>query len=324
MKSTPNKRAIIVGMFILLGVSFLLAGILTIGNLHNSFVKKIEVTTIFDDVNGLQPGNNVWFSGVKIGTVNKVQFYGKSQVNVRMKINEKSKQYIRKDAKVKISSDGLIGNKILVIYGGTSLAGEIEDGDTLGIEKTLSTEDMMNTFQENNKNLLAITTDFKAISKKIASGEGTIGKLLNDESMYSTIVVTLNKLQKASANAEQLTASLSAYGSKLNQKGNLANDLVTDTTLLKKVKATVSELQEVASAAADLTTNLKNASSDPNSPMGVLLHDEQSAADLKSTIKNLESSSKKLDEDLGALKYNWLFRGSFKKKEKAEAKQNPK
>src|SRR6185436_7950327 len=108
------------------------------------------------------------------------------------------------------------------------------------------------------------TTDFKAISKKIAAGEGTIGKLLNDESMYGSIAVTLNKLQEASANAEHLTASLSAYGSKLNQKGNLANDLVTDTTLLKSVRATISELQKVASAAAELTANLKNSTSDPN------------------------------------------------------------
>src|SRR5689334_1648942 len=151
MSSTVNKRAIIVGMFIFIGVIFLLAGILLIGDLHKTFTKKIVISTVFDDVGGLQQGNNIWFSGVKVGTVNKMSFVGKSQVKVLMKIDNKSKQYIRKNALVKISSDGLIGNKIIVIYGGTADAPSVDDGDSLGIEKTYTTEDMMNTFQENNK-----------------------------------------------------------------------------------------------------------------------------------------------------------------------------
>ena len=89
MTSETNKRAIIVGLFIFLGLIFLMAGILAIGNLHSTFVRKIHVTAIFDNVNGLQAGNNVWFSGVKIGTVNKMSFYGKSKGRVVVKMNEK-------------------------------------------------------------------------------------------------------------------------------------------------------------------------------------------------------------------------------------------
>ena len=250
MKAEPNKRAVVVGLFIAIGLVFLLAGILAVGNLHSTFVKKIHITAIFDDVNGLQAGNNVWFSGVKIGTVNKMSFYGESQVRVVVKIDEKSQQYIRKDAKVKISTDGLIGNKIIIIYGGTSLAQPVEDGDTLGIEKMVSTDEMMSTLQENNRNLLAITTDFKAISKKLADGEGTVGKLLKDESLYNSLDITLASLQRSSAHAEKLTASISDYGSKLNQKGTLANDLVTDTTVFKNVQASVRQLKKLTVTAA--------------------------------------------------------------------------
>ena len=57
MKSEPNKRAIIVGLFIVLGLVFLLAGILAIGNLHSTFVRKIHLTAIFEDVNGLRAEN---------------------------------------------------------------------------------------------------------------------------------------------------------------------------------------------------------------------------------------------------------------------------
>src|SRR6187431_3087580 len=128
MKESPNKRAVIVGMFVLVGVLILLAGILTVGNLHTTFTKKMKVNAVFDDVNGLLPGSNIWFSGVKIGAVKTLSFYGKSKVQVEMNIDEASQQYIRKDAMVKIGSDGLIGNKILIIYGGTVDAGEVNEG----------------------------------------------------------------------------------------------------------------------------------------------------------------------------------------------------
>src|SRR6202008_1581529 len=135
----------------------LVAGVLSIGNLHSTFQKKMTITTIFGDVNGLQAGNNIWFSGVKIGTVKKIEFYGKSQVKVIMNIEIAEKQYIRKDAKVKISTDGLIGNKILVIYGGTSAVREVEEGDQLENEPQLSTETIMETLQKNNLNILLLT-----------------------------------------------------------------------------------------------------------------------------------------------------------------------
>lgn len=329
MISEPNKRAVTVGIFIVVGLVFLLSGILAVGNLHSTFVKKIEVTTIFDDVNGLQSGNNVWFSGVKIGTVRRLSFYGKSQVRVVLKIDEKAQQYIRKDAKAKISTDGLIGNKIIVIYGGTSLAQAVEDGDTLGIEKMISTDEMMSTLQQNNSNLLAITTDFKTISKKLVDGEGSLGKILKDESLYNSLGVTLASLERSSAHAEKLTASISDYGTKLNRKGALANDLVTDTTIFKDVQASVRQLKQLTIAAGEATDNLKSASNNvniatskldnQNSPLGVLLYDEASAAHLKATLKNLEGGSQKLDEDLRAVQDNFLLRRYFKKKKKAEA-----
>lgn len=329
MISSPNKRAIYVGLFIIVGLVFLLAGILAIGNLRNTFVSKIHVAGIFEDVNGLQAGNNVWFSGVKIGTVHKLGFYGKSQVRVEVKIDEKAQQYIRKDSRMKISSDGLIGNKIVIIYGGTPSAAPVEEGDTLSIEVMASTEEMMSTLRANNDNLLAITTDFKSISKKLAGGEGTVGKLLNDETLYNSLGATLAALQRSSVHAEKLTASIADYGVKLNTKGSLANDLVTDTTVFKDVQASVRQLKALTITASQAADNLKTASSNvsiatskldnQSSPLGVLLYDEASATHLKSTLKSLDSGAQKLDENMRAAQDNFLLRRYFKKKKKTEA-----
>jgi len=323
MKESPNKRGVIVGVFVLLGILFLIGGILMVGNLHETFKRKMEVVSLFDDVNGLQKGNNVWFSGVKIGTVSSLHFYGRSQIEVRIKIETKAQQYIRRDAMVKISSDGIIGNKILIIYGGTSTAPEIQEGDTLGVEKTFSTEDMINTLQENNKNFLAITNDFKVISKGLVAGEGTIGKLLKNDDVYANINATIASLKLASVKAEQLVASLATFSEGLNKKGTLANDLTTDTVVFNSVKASVRELQQMAGNASAIVADLKQAAANPNSPVGVMLRDEASGARLKETIKNLESSSVKLDEDLKAVQSNFLLKGYFKKKAKAEESEVP-
>lgn len=316
MNESPNRRAIIVGVFIALGLAMLIAGIMVIGNVHDTFKRKIKIVTLFDDVNGLQKGSNIWFSGVKVGVVSSVQFFGESDVKIEMNIETKVQEYIRKDAKVKISSDGLIGNKILVIYGGTQAFEQVEEGDTLGVEKTFSSEDMINMLQENNKNILAITGDFKLISKKIANGEGTIGKLLNDDTIYERIAATTSSLQNASIKAQQLMATLNTYTAGLNKPGTLANQLVTDTMVFNSIKSTAQQLQHIADSASEFITNLKVASQNTKTPVGILLHDEASGTDLKATIKNLESSSKKLDADLEALQHSIFLRKYFKKQAK--------
>jgi phospholipid/cholesterol/gamma-HCH transport system substrate-binding protein len=318
MNESYNKRYVIVGIFVFVGLVFLGAGILIIGDLHRTFEKKVEVISLFDDVGGLQRGNNIWLSGVKVGTVSEMAFYGKSQVKVSMQIDINAQQYIPKDSKVKISSDGFIGNKILVIYGGTANTEEIQEGDTLLVEKTFTSEDVINTLQENNKNLLAITNDFKTLSKKLVDGEGSVGKLLNDNSVYDNINAATLSLQHASEKAQQLVSSLAVFTSNLNKEGTLINELTTDTIVFNSVKASILQLQQMADTASVFITNLKKQGSNPNSSIGVLLSDEKSGTSLKETIKNLESSSKKLDEDLEALQHNFLLKGYFKKKAKAE------
>jgi phospholipid/cholesterol/gamma-HCH transport system substrate-binding protein len=131
MRSNGNRRAIIVGIFIFLGVAIFIWTVLTLGSQKNTFQKSIAVKTFFKNVNGLQKGNNIWFSGVKVGTVENVTLIGNEKVEVDMNINESSVPYIHKNAKAKLSTDGLIGNKIIEIYGGSSQAPRFSACDVL-------------------------------------------------------------------------------------------------------------------------------------------------------------------------------------------------
>lgn len=321
MNDSPSKRTVIVGIFVLIGLIFLIAGIFFIGNMHKTFEKKLKLVTFFDDVNGLQKGNYVWFSGVKIGTVSDLQFYGVSQVEVNIKIETNSQQYIRKDAKIKLGSDGFIGNKILVIYGGSENFPQVESGDTLLAEKTLSTEDMMNTLQKSNENLQVITSNFKTISEKLVAGEGTIGKLLIDNSLYNDIKNLTASLNQASEKAQETLSNISDYSAGLNKEGTLANQLVTDTVVFNSFKHSMLRLQQISDTASIFISDLKQASNNPKSSVGLLLNDEETGTVLKETIQNLESSSKKLDEDLEALQHNIFLRKFFKKRAKEAEKE---
>ena len=182
MSENNNRKKLAVGVFIFVGLLILVIGVVVIGGQHKAFVKSIRLSIVFDDVQGLQAGNNVWLSGMKVGTVKKVAFYGRSQVLVELDVERQAQPHIRKDTKARITTDGLVGNKIVVLSGGSDSAAAVADNDRLESEHLEGLQEMMGTLQASNGNLLAITADLKAISEKLKAGQGTLGELLNDPS----------------------------------------------------------------------------------------------------------------------------------------------
>jgi phospholipid/cholesterol/gamma-HCH transport system substrate-binding protein len=322
MNESIPKHSVIVGLFVVIGLTILISGVVLVGNLNKKFETKIRVTALFDDVSGLQKGNFIWYSGVRVGTVKSLLFKGTTMVEVTMDIDEKMQEYIPKDAMVKLGSDAFIGNKILVIYGGTESFPKIEEGDTLKVEKTLSTEEMINTLQVTNENLKSITSDFKILSNKMVNGEGTLGKLLNDETMYENINTAVISLKNASVKTQQMANNLSELTEGMSREGTLANGLATDTLLFKTIKESVQRLQQIEDTALVILSDLKKAANDPDTPIGVLLNDKETGTNIKETTRNLESGSEKLDEDLKAAQQSFLLRKYFKKKEKAMQKDS--
>jgi phospholipid/cholesterol/gamma-HCH transport system substrate-binding protein len=328
MSTSNTRRPVIVGIFILLGLAILVVAIFTLGGQKKTFVKSFTVHALFDDVGGLIKGGNVWLSGVKVGTVKDITFSGRSQVEVVMSIEDAAQSHIRKNSLAKIGSDGLIGNKIVVIYGGDPSTAVVESGDFLSSVPAMNMEEMMNTLQANNKNILQITTDFKSVSRKIDSGNGTIATLLNDRAMatrlssaVSALQATAANFQTVSQNSKMVLADLQRFSGKINKPGTALNDFVTDTTMYNSVQRSLAQLQRSSDQMLQFATNLKTVSEKLNrkdNVTGVLLNDAEAAASVKVTLKNLETSSKKLDEDLEAVQHNFLLRGFFKKKKKAE------
>lgn len=322
-----NKRPIIVGIVIFLAILIFISGVLVLGGQRSLLSKSTMVKAMFDDVGGLQAGNNIWYAGVKVGTISKILFDSSGKVLVMMNIEDKSKPFIKKDATAKVGSDGLIGNKIIVLSGGSPSTPMIEEGDMIRVQKALGMDEMMATLQENNKNLLSITGDFKTLASKIAAGEGSIGKLINDDALANDLQRATNSIGQAAANAQRITASVANYTAKLQSQGSLTNDLITDTVIFSRLRHVTRQFDELSATANTVVQNLQQATAglntslnDPNAPVGALLHDQQTAENLKQTIKNLQTSTQKLDENMEALQHNFLLRGFFRKKNK-EKKQ---
>lgn len=323
MSKAENKRAVIVGLFVFIGLAILVAGIFILGSQQKKFTKTFEITTSFPDVAGLKVGSNVWFSGVKVGIIKNIHFKNLQDVEVVMTIEEKSAEYIRKDAITKLGSDGLIGNKIIVISGGSQNAPSIEANDFLRSAKAADMEAMMETLQLNNQNLAKITTDFVEISRGLVEGRGVVGSLLTDTAMVSSLHLSLQSISQVMASTNKATANLVLLTEKLNSNKGLVHDLTTDTAVFASLRASAAQLQGVSQTANALMTNLNLASSklsNKDNAIGTLINDPAVGNELREAVHNLNNSTAKLDQNMEALQSNFLLRGFFKKKEK-EAKK---
>lgn len=318
-----NRRAVIVGVFVFIALVIFVLGVMTLGGQKSLFNKGATINAYFEEVNGLATGNNVWFAGVKVGTVRDISFDQNGKVKVEMNIGKENLYIVKKDAKAKIGSQGFIGNKLVVIYGGGASSPVVEDGNTLAVESVPGLEEMTATLQENNKNLLGITANFKTLSEGLLAGKGTVGKLLNDDKLFADLQSAVGTIKAVAVDAQRMAANVSAYTAQLNRKGSLANELVTDTVIFSRLRSTVRQMDALSERASDVviglnrvTENVQQKLNDDSSVLGLLLNDKRAAGDLRTTIKNLQSSTQKLDENMEALQHNFLLRGFFRKREK--------
>ncbi len=135
-KNTSNK--IKLGIFISVGMLLFIVGIYFIGQGQQLFRSTFRISGVFKDVAGLQAGNNVRLSGVNVGVVDNIQIESDSTIRVEILIDENTRKFIKKDALVTIGSEGLMGNKILIITPGTGGKKEIQNNDSVKTTMPLS------------------------------------------------------------------------------------------------------------------------------------------------------------------------------------------
>src|SRR6185436_7650874 len=128
---------------------------------------------------GLKEGDNVWLSGVKIGMVKRVQIVAEGKVIVNLSLKDKQNEFIKKNATAFVGSDGLVGNKIVIIKPG-DVAETIHDNDTINSFSPTDTQELFNLAKEVGTNTKTITDDMKLITAKMTRGEGILGELLQE------------------------------------------------------------------------------------------------------------------------------------------------
>jgi phospholipid/cholesterol/gamma-HCH transport system substrate-binding protein len=324
MKSKEVQQNVKLGIFVLGGLVLFFVAVFLVGSENNVFNKTFTVNAIFKNVEGLKEGDNVWLSGVKIGTVKEVKIIKEGRVVVTLSLKENQNKFIRENATASIGSDGLVGSKIVVIRPGNA-AQVIQDSDTIGASSPADTQDLINIARDVGDNTRSLTDDLKNIAEGISSGQGIVGELLKDGQFAKDLRMTAAELRKTTQETSRASQELHAMLYKLNNGNGLINTLATDTSLTYVFDQTLDNIREVSKNSAEMSKGIEqlvDKMNSGNNALGLLLSDSTFANRVRATMENAQSASIKLDDNMEALQHNFLFRGYFRKKERREAKGN--
>ena len=198
METHSQKFKIRLGLFIIGGLALFVLAIFIIGRQKNLFNPVFKLTSKFYNISGLQVGNNVRFSGINVGTVDNITIINDSTVRVDMLIRQDVKKFIKSDCGVAIGSEGLIGDRLIVITQGSTDAPLAKAGQELVSTEPVETDAIMASLNVTASNAAIVTEQLAEIMIKINSGEGTLGKLIQDSTIAGNLDQTIVNLKKSS------------------------------------------------------------------------------------------------------------------------------
>jgi len=200
-KETGNKLKL--GIFVSISALLLTLGIYFIGERQQLFSNTFHVSSIFKDISGLQIGNNIRFSGINVGVVDDIQQITDSTVRVDMMINDDTKKFIKKNAKATIGSDGLMGNRIVIITPGTTGQKPLADNDVITTLQPVTVDDILIKLKVTSDNAANITSDLSIIMASVREGKGTVGKLIMDTALARNVDQALVNIKQGAGGFKQ-------------------------------------------------------------------------------------------------------------------------
>jgi len=236
METHTQKFKIRLGLFIAGGLALFVVTIFIIGKQKNLFNPVFEISANFKNISGLQVGNTIRFSGIAVGTVDDINIINDSTIKVDMLIRKEVMQYIKSDCIVAIGSEGLIGDRLMVITHGSPDSPLVKEGQMLASVEPVETDAIMASLQVTAGNAEYISAQLAEIIFNINSGKGTIGRLIQDTAIAENLSETMYNLKTSSKGLDE---NMEAAKHNFLLKGYFNN----------KEKAALDSLEQVQKAA---------------------------------------------------------------------------
>ena len=327
-------RLTTLGLFISIGAVLFVAGILLLGKKEKIFESTFPLYAEFNTVAGLREGAPVRLSGVEIGTVEKILLpdHPGGLVLVRFRLDRDAQHLIRKDADALIETEGLVGSKVVSLIGGSTEAETVDPGDVLRSRNPLALTAILASFDETANYMRSVTRSLEQITEKIRSGQGTIGRLVYDEDFYEALRSMASRadsvLLEVASQTDGLIALMTDVGTSLSAtiervqsgEGTLGALIYRDDVHQLLVSGITALEDSVQSLIADMHYG--------DGTIGKLVSRDDAYQQIDHTLEQLARFSEDLqdltrltrsgllsfNENMEALKHNWLFRGYFERR----------
>ena len=268
-----------VGIMTVVGV--LLLFFVVVGLSHADLFRSsgLTVHVAFSDANGLQAGNTVRYVGVNVGKVESVTA-GKDGVQVTLKLKKGTE--IPKDSKAVITTDGLMGEKLVSITPGQDTQHLVTDGGTLQGDKVKSVDDVM----DNANKLLNNVNDMMKNVNYVIGDEKTQGAMRGSIQNIAGITGNVNDMLAANAgNVQQMTANMAAITGQLNES---VQRMDGDGKMSADMRSSLENIKVITDRFTVIAGEMENIATDP-----------QSSADIRKTLHNTAQISEKVNGLLG-------------------------
>jgi phospholipid/cholesterol/gamma-HCH transport system substrate-binding protein len=294
-----NKSTYIkLGFFVVIGMLIFVVAIFYIGSKQNLFTDTINIKAIFENVSGLKAGNSVRLNGIDVGTVTDIVILSPTRVEVTLTVVSSVQDFIKKDSRASIISEGLVGNKIVEITAGTPQAATISNNDYIETIRPIEIQDILDNLKETGDNVNVLSSEITSLVTKMNSGEGTIGQLINNDALYRNMDLTVREFAAASQKLDVL----------MSQASQTVNQVSGEIDKFSR------SLSMITADLADITSKINSS----ESLVGTVLTDTLLAQNIKGMVNNLTETSSNLElasfsfyQNMEALKHNFLFKGYF-------------